>query len=216
MPYASHPHPHPHPTLPRRAASAALVAVLAASPALAQRLSPAPTPGLWENTNKITLNGVDLMAAMRQAMEQSLKELPPAQRAQAMQALQAQAAVIGGTTAECLSPAMARELTEPRALVDRLNREEDNAGCRYELVSASGSTVRLRGQCKPEDGWNGAVQGSFTLNDAKRWSARFTGSGRLLGEAMPGIPNAQGEVQMVIEMSGRWVAASCGSVKPER
>lgn len=206
-------HPPIHP-LAMRAAAALLAA--AATPVLAQRLGPAPTPGLWENTQKITLNGVDLMAAMRQAMEQSLKELPHAQRAQAAQAMQAQAAAFGGTTPECLSPAMARELTEPRALVERLNREEDNAGCRYELVSASGSTMQLRGQCKPEDGWNGTVQGSFTLNDAKRWSGRFTGSGRLLGEAMPGIPNAQGEVQMVIEMGGRWMAASCGNVKPER
>lgn len=111
---------------------------------------------------------------------------------------------------------MVSELTDTRALVDRLNGEDETGGCRCELVSAGGNNLQLRGQCNPEDGWSGRVQGSFTLLDAKRWSGRFPGSGRLIGAALPGIPNPTGVVTRVIEMSGRWVAAACGNSQPER
>jgi hypothetical protein len=36
------------------------------------------------------------------------------------------------------------------------------------------------------------------------------------GEMMPGITAPGGQVQMVMEGSGRWLSASCGSVAPER
>lgn len=78
------------------------------------------------------------------------------------------------------------------------------------------NTLKLRDNCKPEEGWNGVVNGSMTLHGARRWSSRFSGRGRMLGDMMPGLSAPGGEVEMLMEGSVRWLGADCGSVAPER
>lgn len=199
-------------------ALATLMAVMTAAPASAQRLSVTPQPGLWELENKISYNGVDLLAQMRAMQAEMLRQLPEAQRAMAEQMMSEQLSAFDGTSQECVTAEEAREMSDPQRLIERMNDpdEEDALSCRYELASVSGNTVNVRGQCEPQDGWNGQVQGTLTLHDARRWSSRFSGTGRLRGEAaaMSGIPNPTGPVEFLISSNGRWVAASCGDVAP--
>jgi hypothetical protein len=214
--------------LPRRALSRwlasamapALALTLATADAHAQRLSVTPQPGLWEIDNKITYNGVDLFAQMRSMQAEMLRQLPADQRAMAEQMMREQMQAMSGQSRDCVTAEEARELADPKRLVERMNEpdEEGTLDCRHELVSVSGNTMQVRGQCAPQDGWNGQTQGTMTLHDARRWSSRFTGTGRLRGEAtaMPGIPNPAGPVEFAVVSSGRWVAASCGDVKPQR
>ncbi len=201
----------------------ALAAVLLAflnPAALAQKLSVTPTPGLWENSMTIKMNGVDMMATMRAAQAEALKELanlPPAQRAEIEKMMGQALAGAGAPQQSCLTPEQARVAADPKALLRQMTEEGGaDQECRFELVSVSGNTLKLRGTCKPEDGWNGVVDGSMTLHDAKRWSSRFSGQGRMQGEMMPGMAAPGGRVEMLMEGSGRWLAANCGSVAPER
>jgi hypothetical protein len=201
----------------------ALAALLLAglNPAVqAQKLSVTPAPGLWENSMTFKVNGVDMMAALRAAQAEAMKELknlPPDQRAMMEQMMQQALDGAGGPQRSCLTPEQARVAADPQALLRQMS--EDGGGaqeCRFELVSVSGNTLNLRGTCKPEEGWNGVVNGSMTLHDARRWSSRFSGQGRMQGEMMPGLPAPGGVVEMLMEGSGRWLGADCGSVAPER
>jgi hypothetical protein len=212
--------PQPRPSARSRAATlgVALATLLLAAPASAQRLSVTPQPGLWQVENQVSYNGVDLLAQMRAMQAEMLRQLPADQRAMAEQMLREQGEALGGSSRECLTAEQAREMADPRRLLERMNEpdEDGDLSCRYELVSVSGNTLQVRGQCEPQDGWNGRMQGTMTLHDARRWSSRFSGTGRLRGEAatMPGIPNATGPVEFVISSNGRWVTATCGDVAP--
>jgi hypothetical protein len=208
--------------MPLKPCTSALLSVLAtlalSAPAAAQRLSVTPSPGLWESTQKMLLNGVDAMAAMRTAQAEMLKSLPPADRAMAEQMMKAQAGAFGGPQRECLTAQAVRELNDPALLLAHLNKQsaEEGDACRHQVVSVSGNTIQVRSQCKPQEGWQGTMQGTLTLHDERRMSHRFTGSGKLVGEAMPGIPNPTGTVNIVVEGQGRWLGAACGDVKPGR
>ncbi len=198
--------------------SAALCVGLQAG-AQAQKLSTTPTPGLWEHRMGMTLNGVDVMAGLRAAQAEAMKELqnlPAEQRAMMAQMMQQAMAGAGGPQQSCLTPEQARAAADPQALLQQMNEEREEQGCRFALESVSGNTLKLRGTCKPEDGWNGVIAGTMTLHEAKRWSSRFSGQGKMQGEAMPGLNAPGGQVEMVMESSGRWLAADCGRVAPER
>jgi len=192
--------------------------------AQAQKLSVTPAPGLWEMTMTLKMNGVDIMAGMKAAQAEALKEmkdLPPAQLAEMEKTMQEALGGAGAPLQSCLTPEQARMAADPQALLRQMSEGEDaEQACRFELQSVSGNTMKLRGTCKPEDGWNGVVTGTMTQHDPKRWSSRYIGQGRMQGDAMPGMPgmpaNKGAQVEMLMESSGRWVSANCGQVAPER
>jgi len=196
--------------------AAALALVCLASPAQAQKLSPAPLPGLWETDWTLTVNGQDLGALMRQAMAQALQQMPAGQRAQAEQMMKAQGGSMapGGKQQECVSPADAAKATDPKQILAEM--QEDAPQCRFEPVSVTGSTMRFKGRCNDPEGFSGDIAGEFTLNGDKAWSGRWGGQGKLAGaEDIPGFkPGAGGQVDYRMVGSGRWLAASCGAVKP--
>lgn len=196
--------------------AATLVALATPAPAAAQTLSPAPEPGLWETQSKLTVNGQDLAAAMQAAMAAALKEMPPDQRAMAEQMMKAQAAAFGGTRQECLTAAEAARRIDARTILADL--QEDSPQCRYEPVKVSGGTVAFKGRCTDPDGFTGDVTGEMSMTSAKAWTGRWSGTGRMAGDmgSMPGLKiGADGRVQMAWAGSGRWVAASCGNVRPQ-
>jgi hypothetical protein len=193
-----------------------LAATAGLSSAQAQKLSPAPLPGLWETDWKMTVNGQDMGALIRQAMQEALQQMPPGQRAQAEQMMKAQGGpmAIGGKQQECLSPADAAKATDPqRVLADM---QEDAPQCRFQPVSVTGSTMRFKGRCEDADGFTGDIAGEFTLISDKAWTGRWGGQGRMAGaEDMPGLkPGAGGQVDYRMSGNGRWLAAACGAVKP--
>lgn len=185
-------------------------------PARAQKLSPAPLPGLWETDWKLTVNGQDLGALMRQAMAQALQQMPPAQRAQAEQMMKAQGGplALGGKQQECVSPAEAAKATDPKQVLAEM--QEDAPQCRFEPVAVSGSTMRFKGRCDDPEGFSGDISGEFTLTSDKAWVGRWGGQGKMAGaEDIPGFkPGAGGQVDYRMAGGGRWLAADCGAVKP--
>jgi hypothetical protein len=184
--------------------------------ARAQTLTPAPLPGLWETEWKMNVNGQDLGALMRQAMEQALKQMPAAQREQAEQMMKAQggAVAFGGKQQECLTPADAARAADPKRVLAEM--QEDAPQCRFEPVAVSGSALRFKGRCNDADGFSGDVEGDFTLASDKAWTGRWGGQGRMAGvDEIPGFkPAAGGRVDFRMSGSGRWLAADCGAVKP--
>jgi hypothetical protein len=194
-----------------------LAAALIAVPAAAQTLDPAPAPGLWETRFKLTVNGQDLGAAMKNAMAAALKDLPPDQRAMAEQMMKAQGgAMVGAPEQECLTAETAKRRSDARTMLADL--QEDSPDCRYEPVKISGGTVSFKGRCTDPEGFTGDIVGEMTMTSAKAWTGRWTGTGRMAGdmEGMPGLKVApDGRVQMAWNGSGRWLGASCGNVKPE-
>lgn len=193
-----------------------LLAALAASGAVqAQTLSPAPLPGLWESETSIRVNGQDVMAAMRAAQQEMLKSMPPAQRAQVEAMMKAQGGALGSRQSYCLTPQEAAKSTDARELLAQMY--DDAPQCRFEPVKVSGSTLSFRGRCEDPDGFTGDVGGTVTIESPKSVVFRYEGKGRMSGvEDMPGMAGAgEGPVLMVAQGRSRWVAASCGDVKPD-
>jgi hypothetical protein len=164
----------------------------------------------------MSVNGQDLGALMRQGMEQALQQMPPAQRAQAEQMMKAQGGptTVGGKQQECLSPADAAKATDPKQVL--ADMQDDAPQCRFEPVSVSGSTMRFKGRCTDADGFSGDIAGEFTLTSDKAWSGRWGGQGKMAGaDEFPGFSQgAGGQVDYRMSGSGRWLAGSCGAVKP--
>ncbi len=190
-------------TLPRHAC-AVLALVLAALPARAQ-LSPRPDLGLWETRTKMTVNGRDMLADMRTAQEAMMKSLSPAERAQMAEAMKAQGAgAPSETDQDCIDARSVADWSDPKARLREM--EKEMPGCRFEQTTAGGSTLQFKGRCADPEGFTGDITGSMTMKSAREWTSLYTGKGRSQGRPM----------DLRVESSGRWLAGSCGAVKPQR
>lgn len=199
---------HTHPTRSLGACILLLAAGLATA-ARAQALSPAPAAGQWQTESRFTVNGQDLGALMRGAMQEALKAMPAAERKMAEEMMKGQLTAWGGTQQECITPEEAARRTTARAVLDDL--QKDAPHCRYEPVQVSGGTLRFKGRCTDPEGFSGDVAGELTMAGAKAWTGRWSGTGTLAdaGE-LPGLQRAaDGRVQMVWSGNGRWLAAHC-------
>lgn len=182
----------------------AVLGLVAALPAAAQ-LSPKPELGLWETRTKMTVNGRDMLADMRTAQEAMMKSLPPEQRAQMAEAMKAQGAgAPSETDQECLDARSLADWADPKARLREM--EKDAPGCRFEQTAAGGASFQFKGRCTDPEGFTGDVTGTMTMKSAREWTALYTGKGQSQGRPM----------DMRVETRGRWLAASCGAVKPER
>lgn len=192
------------------------LSLLAVAPVGAQSLSITPAPGLWEVDSRMSVNGQDLGALMRSSMQDMLKSLPADQRAMAEQMMQARGMPgIGGKKQDCLTAAEAARRSDPKQMLADL--QKDSPQCRYEPVKASGGTLSFKGRCQDPEGFTGDITGEFSLTSSKAWTGRWSGQGRMQGaEDMPGLARkADGTVDFGWTGSGRWLAASCGNVKPK-
>ncbi|MGD9834873.1 MAG: DUF3617 domain-containing protein [Piscinibacter sp.] len=174
------------------------------SPALAQ-LSPKPELGLWETRTKITVNGRDMLADMRAAQEAMMKSLSPAERAQMAEAMKAQGAGAPAETDQmCIDAKSLADWSDSKARLREM--EQDMPGCKFEQMSMSGSTLQFKGRCADPQGFTGDMLGTMTMKGPRAWTSVYTGKGQSEGRPM----------DMRVESSSRWLAASCGAVKPER
>lgn len=186
------------------AAMAAISALCAAFPAAAQ-LSPKPELGLWETRTTMTVNGRDMLADMRAAQEAMMKSLPPAERAQMAEAMKAQGAGMPTEAEqECLDAKSLADWSDPKARLREIER--DMPGCRFDQVGSGGATLQFKGRCDDPKGFTGDITGTMTMKGSREWTALYTGKGQSQGRPM----------DMRVETRGRWLAASCGAVKPQR
>lgn len=182
---------------------AALALCAGSSPTLAQ-LSPRPDLGLWETRTKMTVNGRDMLADMRAAQEAMMKSLPPAERAQMAQAMKAQGGAPSESEQECLDAKSLSDWADPKSRLREM--EQDMPGCKFEHAGTSGPSLQFKGRCADPQGFTGDIAGTMTMKGSRAWTSVYTGKGQSQGRPM----------EMRVESSGRWLAASCGAVRPDR
>lgn len=167
----------------------ALVLCVWAESAQAQKA----TPGLWEHT--VTMKGGKMDAAMAQMQEQ-MARMPPEQRKQfeAMMGAQGMSMMAGKPTTlkVCVTPEQAARDEVPLSTGE----------CTQTSRERSGRTMRIKFTCQGQR--KGSGEAEFTFDSDKAHHGRM-----FINAVEDGKP-----VRMDIEHSGRWLAASCGDVKP--
>jgi Protein of unknown function (DUF3617) len=178
---------------------------VASGAANAQSLKPAPELGQWEVRNQLLVNGKDVLADMRKARLEALKNLPAEQRAQAEALLKEST---NDAQRECLTEKDLEGWSDPRQRLAQMER--DAPSCKFELDSVAGPTLQFKGRCSQSDGFTGDVTGTMTMTSARAWAANYIGKGRMadvkVGDKVePGAP-----VEIKSSAAGRWLGAQCG------
>lgn len=187
-----------------------LFAILTPSMVLAQRDIPSPQPGLWIIESTTTINGVNMMVAVRAAQQQMLEELPPEYRAVVEAALGTMADV--NRNYQCLGADDIAIITDPHAYLQRVNEEMPE--CRFDIVRTDGSMVRLKGRCDDAEGFSGDFVGELRIISETEMNSLFVGNGRYLEDVdLPGIELPEdGRVEMRMEEISRWISADCDAL----
>ena len=169
----------------------AFAALAAALPAHAQTQA----AGLWEHRFTVKSEDGRMEAAMAQ-MQQQLAAMPPEQRAQ-MEAMMASRGVKmggqGSSAKYCVSKEQAARPAEPRL---------SGTDCTRHDVARSGNTVKFKFECSQPQPVQG--DGEMTFSGDKAYRGRSTVVTHVRGQPQ----------QMAMEMSGQWLSADCGDIKP--
>ena len=168
-----------------------MAALWLAATASAQQIK----PGLWENTSQM---GGAMGAPMAQ-MQQQMAAMSPAQRKQ-MEAMLGQQGVTmpapgagGGMALKvCITPDMAARSELP---------SQSEGQCTSTVTSRSGNTLKMRFVCQnpPSTG-----EGTYTFSGDTAYTMKM-----VMTTTRKGKPES-----MTLDGQGRWLAASCGAVKP--
>ncbi len=184
-----------------------LLTIGMASSVLAQKDMPSPQPGLWMIESTTTINGVNVMVAVRAAQQQMLEDLPPEYRAAVVAALGPVADVHREN--QCISGDDIAMITDPHAYLQRVNEEMPE--CRFDIVRTDGSMVRLKGRCDDAEGFSGDFVGELRILSETEMQSVFVGKGRYLEDVdLPGIELPEdGRIEMRMEEISRWISADC-------
>jgi len=192
--------------------AALLTTACASSPALAQKI----TPGLWEHTSTMSMQGADGSSTDANArMQQQMASLPPDQRKMMEEMMAKQGIGMGAkpnTVRVCVSPEQAARGDVPA----------DDSRCKREMLARSGSTLRFKFSCDGPPSSTG--EGEYSLASDKAYTMKMkvtTGGGDNKGDSKSGSKSGSkggkaGDAPGSMEMqgSGRWIATDCGSLKP--
>ena len=162
--------------------------------------NPSVAPGLWEYRTAMKTTDPAMQQAMAEA-QKALAGMPPEQRRQMEQMLAAQGIAVGvspqgspmTTVRVCISPEQAARQEMPAA----------DDGCTQRIVSRSARSLRFAIEC-PAEQMRG--EGEMSFVSPRSYDGRFTMQG--VHEGKP--------VRLESTVQARWVAADCGSIKPER
>ncbi len=156
-------------------------------------------PGLWEVTQK--MGGNPQMDQAMAQMQQQMASMSPQQRkmmqdmlAKQGMAMPAPAAGGGMTTKLCITPEMAARQDMPM---------QTEGQCTTKVLSRSASEVRMGFTCTnpPSSG-----EGTYTFQGDTAYTVK-----------MRVKTTHQGQPQdMTLDGQGKWLAASCGAVKPPK
>jgi Protein of unknown function (DUF3617) len=149
-------------------------------------------PGLWEINNKM---GGGQMDAQMAEMQKQLARMPPEERKQ-MEAMMAQRGV---RMAPGAGGGMAVQVCMTREMIER-NEVPTRDGCTSTQQKKSGNTIRVAFTCtNPPSSGEGEV--NFT---PESYTSRMTVKTMVDGKSE----------SMVVDATGKWLKADCGSVKP--
>jgi hypothetical protein len=152
-------------------------------------------PGLWEITHQSESSGVPPIP------EDALAKLPPERRARMEAALKARAAQGGGdarSRRECITR---EQLEDPFRPDDR-----PDAHCTHTTVSRSSSAAEIHLLCKDP------AHPGTTMNGTFNWQA--ANSETMSGKIVMNMSDGQHTMTTTVRLSGKWLGADCGSVKP--
>jgi len=171
-------------------------ALLAATMMLSAVCASAQTqaPGLWEHTFKMTSPGGEMEKAQAQ-MQAQLAAMPPEQRKKIEDMMKSRGVTMGaqGTTAKfCLTKEQAAKPAEPHMTGD----------CKQADLKRSGNTMSYKFACTTPHQVSG--EGSITYLSDKAYSGKSNVTTQVKGQPQ----------QMAMDMSGKWLGADCGDVKP--
>lgn len=171
-------------------------ALLAATMMLSAACAGAQTqaPGLWEHTFKMTSPGGEMEKAQAQ-MQAQLAAMPPEKRQQVEEMMASRGVTMGaqGTvTKVCVSKEQAAKPAEPHM----------PGVCSRQDVTRSGNKMKYRFECSKPRPMKG--EGEMTFVSDKAWSGKSTVTTQMKGQPQ----------QMAMALSGKWLAADCGDVKP--
>lgn len=151
-------------------------------------------PGLWEHTMKMKSAGGEMEKAQAE-MHKQMAAMPPEQRKQMEQAMGGRGMAMGaqGTSVKvCLTKEQAARAAEPRMQGD----------CTRQDVQRSGNTMKFKFACtKPQPS---SGEGEMTFPSDKAYTGKTSVTTQVKGQPQ----------QMNMEMSGKWLGADCGDVKP--
>lgn len=151
-------------------------------------------PGLWQHSMNVKSQGGEAEAAMAD-MQKQLAAMPPEQRKQIEQAMASRGVTMGaqGSTAKvCITKEDAARAAEPKLPGD----------CTRQDVQRSGNTMKFKFECtKPR---RSSGEGEMTFVSDKAYTGKTTVTTDVGGKSQ----------QMTMEMSGKWLSAECGDVKP--
>ena len=151
-------------------------------------------PGLWEHTFKLTSQGGEMEKAQAQ-MQAQLAAMPPEQRKKIDEMMKKRGVTMGaqGTTAKfCLTKEQAAKAAEPHMTGD----------CKQTDIKRSGNTMGYKFACTAPQQVSG--EGQITYLSDKAYSGKSSMTTQVKGQ-----PH-----QMGMDMSGKWLGADCGDVKP--
>ena len=168
----------------------ALILALCASGAHAQ----SQAPGLWEQSMTMKSAGGEMEKAMAD-MQKQLAAMPPEQRKQMEQAMAGRGMKMGaqGTSLKvCISKEQAARAAEPSM----------NGDCTNKDVQRTATSVKFKFECtkpRPSSG-----EGEWTFTSDKAYTGKIATTTEVAGKPQ----------QMTMDMTGKWLSADCGDIKP--
>ena len=153
-------------------------------------------PGLWEETVTVKSDNAQANAAMEQ-MKARMAAMPPEQREAVEKMMASHGVGMGSGAPNTIRVCVTKEQ------VERGFKPEDNGHCSRTNVSSSGNTTSFDFACKSEHS-SVTGHGSFTAQGDSAFTAATTAD------------NVSPKMTMHIqsEITGRFVSADCGDVKP--
>ncbi len=152
-------------------------------------------PGLWENTTQMNISsaagGTDEAMAR---MQKEMAAMPPEQRKMVQDMMAKQGVGMGAqpnSVRVCVSAEQAEKGTLPQ-----------DGRCTQDSLQRSGNTLRMKFSCQGPPPSSG--EGEYTFSSNKAYSGR-----------MKVVTSVKGQpASMNMEVSGRWISADCGTLKP--
>ena len=177
-----------------RVKTAALLACLVPGlPALAQDMK----PGLWELTNKVGSSNGQMQAAILEARKQ-LANMSPEQR-QSMQQMLEQNGVQLDVGA---GGALKTKMCVTREMIERKEVPMQQGDCSYQTTPQGANRLKVSFTCtRPR----ASGEGDMTVDTPTSYHARMT----IHDQDQP-------DETVDMDVNGRWLAASCGTVRPTR
>jgi hypothetical protein len=169
---------------------------LALAAAAGAQPGPKMAPGLWEHSMTMKSASGDMEAKMAEAQKQ-MANMPPEQRKMVEQMMAQRGVSMGGaggkalTVQACVTPEQAAR-----------NELPQDRNCTQQSTERSGNTVKFKFTCSGEHKSSG--EGEFTLQGDKGYTGRTA-----VDTVVQGKPE-----HMDMQLSGKWLGADCGSVKP--